>query len=222
MERQGIHELSAAYAVDALDGEDRRRFEDHLAECGGCQDDVASFQAAAAALAYDVDAPAPPDALRERILARARSERPRNVLPFRPRRWALPVATGVAVVAACAALAFGLWAASLNNELGDRPQAIELAGADGSLLIEPSGEAVLIVDGLGRAPAGKTFAIWVIGEKVGSDRPVPAGLFPGAPGRSVVPLNRSVPEGAFVAVTLERAGGVSQPTSEPLFTAERA
>jgi anti-sigma-K factor RskA len=218
MERQGIHELSAAYALDALDGEDRRRFEDHLAECGGCQDDVASFQAAAAALAYDVDVPAPPDALRERILARARSERPSNVLPFRPRRWAVPVATGVAAVAACAALAFGLWAASLNNELGDRPQAIELAGADGSLLIEPSGEAVLIVDDLGRAPAGKTFEIWVIAE----DQPLPAGLFPGAPGRSVVPLNRSVPEGAVVAVTLERAGGVRTPTGDPLFTAETA
>ena len=217
MERQGIHELSAAYALDALDGDDRRRFEDHLAECGGCREDVASFQGAAAALAYDVDVPAPPAALRERILERARSERPSNVVQFRPRRWALPVATGVAAVAACAALAFGLWAVSLNNELSDRAEAIELAGADGSLLIEPSGEAMLIVNRLGRAPAGKTFEIWVIEE----GRPLPAGLFPGAPGRSVVPLNRGVPEGAVVAVTLERAGGVSQPTSEPLFTAER-
>jgi anti-sigma-K factor RskA len=218
MERQGIHELSAAYALDALEGEDRRRFEDHLAQCGGCRDDVASFQAAAAALAYDVDVPAPPTALRERILERARSEQPRNVLQFRPRRWALPVATGVAAVAACAALAFGLWAVSLNNELGDRAEAIELIGADGSLLIEPSGEATLIVDGLGRAPAGQTFEIWVIEE----DRPLPAGLFPGAPGRSVVPLSRPVPDGAVVAVTLERAGGVEKPTGDPLFTAETA
>jgi anti-sigma-K factor RskA len=218
MEHQGIHELSAAYALDALDRVDRQRFEEHLAQCGECRDDVASFQATAAALAYDVDAPAPPDALRERILERARSEQPRNVLQFRPRRWALPVATGVAAVAACAALAFGLWAVSLNNELGDRAEAIELTGADGSLLIEPSGEATLIVDGLGRAPAGQTFEIWVIEE----DRPLPAGLFPGAPGRSVVPLSRPVPDGAIVAVTLERAGGVQKPTGDPLFTAETA
>jgi anti-sigma-K factor RskA len=217
MERQGIHELSAAYALDALDGDDRGRFERHLAQCGGCQDDVASFQAAAAALAYDVDVPAPPHALRERILERARSERS-NVVQFRPRRWALPVATGVAAVAACAALAFGLWAVSLNNELGERAEAIQLTGAEGSLLIEPSGEATLIVDGLGRAPAGKTFEIWVIDE----DRPLPAGLFPGAPGRSVIPLTRSVPEGAVVAVTLERSGGVQKPTGEPLFSADTA
>jgi anti-sigma-K factor RskA len=218
MERQGIHELSAAYALDALDGDDRRDFEQHLAQCGECRDDVASFQGAAAALAYDVDVPAPPMALRERILERARSERPSNVLPFRSRRWALPVASGVAAVAACAALGFGLWAASLNNELGDRPEAIELTGADGSLLIEPSGEATLIVDGLGRAPTGKTFEIWVIQE----GRPLPAGLFPGAPGRAAVPLARVVPEGAVVAVTLERAGGAQKPTGKPLFSAETA
>jgi anti-sigma-K factor RskA len=218
MERQGIHELSAAYALDALDGEDRLRFEDHLAQCGECRDDVASFQAAAAALAYDVDVPAPPNALRDRILERARSERPSNVLQFRPRRWTLPVATGVAAVAACAALAFGLWAVSLNNELGDRAEAVALTGADGSLLIEPSGEATLIVDGLGRAPAGRAFAIWVIED----DQPLPAGLFPGAPGRSAVPLTRPVPEGAVVAVTLERAGGVQKPTSDPLFSADTA
>jgi anti-sigma-K factor RskA len=218
MERQGIHELSAAYALDALDGDDRRDFEGHLGQCAECRDDVASFQGAAAALAYDVDVPAPPSALRERILERARSERPSNVLSFRPRRWALPVASGIAAVAACAALGFGLWAASLHNELGDRPEAIELTGADGSLLIEPSGEATLIVDGLGPAPTGKTFEIWVIQE----GRPLPAGLFPGAPGRSAVPLARSVPEGAVVAVTLERAGGVSKPTGDPLFSAETA
>ena len=218
MERQGIHELSAAYALDALDGEDLRRFEDHLPQCGGCRDDVASFQAAAAALAYDVDVPAPPPALRDRILVRARSERPNKIVRFRPRRWTLPVATGVAAVAACAALAFGLWAASLNNELGERAEAVALTGADGSLLIEPSGEATLIVDGLGIAPAGTTFEIWVIED----DQPLPAGLFPGAPGRSAVPLTRPVPDGAVVAVTLERAGGVQQPTSDPLFSADTA
>ena len=218
MERQGIHELSAAYALNALDGEDRRRFEDHLAQCGECRDDVASFQAAAAALAYDADVHAPPPALRDRILERARTERPSKVLQFRPRRWTLPVATGAAAVAACAALAFGLWAVSLNNELGGRAEAVALAGADGSLLIEPSGEATLIVDGLGPAPAGRTFEVWVIED----DRPLPAGLFPGAPGRSAIPLTRPVPQGAVVAVTLERAGGAQKPTTDPLFTADTA
>jgi anti-sigma-K factor RskA len=218
MERQGIHELSAAYALDALDADDQRRFEEHLGQCQDCRDDVASFQEAAAALAYDAGVAAPPDTLRTRILDQARRERSGTVVPFRARRWTPRIATGIAAVAACAALAFGLWAASLNNELGDRAEVIALSGAEGSLLLEPSGEAILIVDGLGRAPAGKTFEIWVIED--GSPRP--SGLFPGAPGRSVVPLTERVPEGAVVAVTLERAGGASQPTGKPLFSAETA
>jgi anti-sigma-K factor RskA len=218
MERQGIHELSAAYALDALEGDDQRRFEEHLAECADCREDVASFQEAAAALAYDVEAPAPPVALRERILDRVRTERPSNVVAFPPRRWTVRVATAAAAVAACAALGFGLWAASLNNELDDRAEVIDLSGADGSLLLESSGEAILLVDGVGRAPSGKTFQIWVIEDGV----PRSAGLFPGATGRSFVPLTEHVPEGAVVAVTLERAGGVQRPTGKPLFSAETA
>jgi hypothetical protein len=35
-------------------------------------------------------------------------------------------------------------------------------------------------------------------------------------------LTRPVPAGAVVAVTLEVAGGVEQPTSNPLFTAKSA
>jgi anti-sigma-K factor RskA len=218
MERQGIHELSAAYALDALDGNDQRRFEEHLAQCPECRDDVASFQEAAAALAYDVEAPDPPPALREGILERARSERPSNVVAFRPRRWALPVATGAAAVAACAALAFGLWAASLNSRLDERAEAIGLMGANGSLVIEPSREATLVVTGLGRAPAGKTYEVWVIHD----GRPLPAGLFSGGSGRTAVALTRPVPAGAVVAVTLERAGGTDRPTGKPLFSAETA
>jgi anti-sigma-K factor RskA len=218
VEQQGIHDLSAAYALNALDDDDHRRFEEHLGHCAPCREEIASFHETAASLAYAVDAPPPPNALRERILTAARAERPSNVLTFPRRRWSLRVATGVAAVAACAALAFGLWAASLNNQLDDRAQVIQLSGADGSLLLQPSGEAILTVDRLGVAPTGKTFEIWVIED----GRARSAGLFPGAPGRSVVPLTEPVPGGAVVAVTLERAGGVAKPTGKPLFSAQTA
>jgi hypothetical protein len=33
MERAEIHELSAAYALDALEGKDLEAFEEHLARC---------------------------------------------------------------------------------------------------------------------------------------------------------------------------------------------
>ena len=218
MERHGIHELSAAYALDALEDDDRRRFEEHLGQCADCRDDLAAFHETAAALAYDVDAPAPPRVLRDRILTRAREERPSKVVALPSRRWSLRIATAVAAVAACIALALGLWAVSLQSELDERAEVIALSGAEGTLLVEPSGTAVLSVEGLGPAPAGKTYEIWVIEE----DQPRPSGLFPGAPGRSVVPLTEPVPEGAVVAVTLERAGGARKPTGKPLFTAQTA
>lgn len=38
------HELSGLYALDALDGEDRTRFEAHLATCAACRTEVAEFR----------------------------------------------------------------------------------------------------------------------------------------------------------------------------------
>ena len=96
------HELSAAYALDALDGDELKAYEAHLAGCERCRADVASFRETAGALAYDVDLPPVPETLERRILESARAERP-NVVPL-PRRWAIPAAAlSVASAAAPAA-----------------------------------------------------------------------------------------------------------------------
>jgi hypothetical protein len=85
------------------------------------------------------------------------------------------------------------------------------------LIVGMQGDAVLIVSRLDRAPAGKTYEIWVIS----GNRPRPAGLFRG--GRdTVVPLTRLVPKGATVALTLERLGGSPRPTSDPLYAVVRS
>jgi anti-sigma-K factor RskA len=210
MERTGIHELSAAYALDALDAPERVEFEEHLTRCIECQDAVAAFQETAASLAYDAEMPAPPPALRQRILDGAGRERP-NVVPLR-QRWAFPAAASVAAVAACAAIALGIWAATLHNQLGERPEAVDIIGASGSLIVKPSGEGTLVVRKVEPAPPGKTYEIWVIQ----AGNPAPAGTFAGGD-RVAVTLTRNVPDGAIVAVTLERAGGVSRPTTVPLF-----
>jgi anti-sigma-K factor RskA len=210
MERTGIHELSAAYALDALDADDRGEFEEHLTHCPECREAVASFQETASALAHHVEMPPPPPSLRDRILEQARRERP-NVVPLRP-RWVFPATATVAAVAACAAIGLGIWAATLNNRLGERPEAVGLSGASGSLIVSPAREGTLVVRNLDPAPAGKTYEAWVI--KGGT--PLPAGTFTGG-GRVAFVLTRPVPDGAIVAVTLERAGGVAKPTTTPLF-----
>jgi anti-sigma factor RsiW len=226
-----IHELTAGYALDALDAEERGAYEAHLAGCGRCQEDLASFWEVTGSLAYAAagSAPAPPAELRERLLVRAREERP-NVVPLRRRGWALPAATAAAAVAAIAALALGLWGTSLSGDLDDARQAladeraaaqvladpsarsVELSGADGRLVVADSGDAALVVDGLDDPPAGKAYEIWVIRD----GRPEAAGLF--VEGR-LVPLERPVPDDATVAVTLEDEEGAAQPTGQPLFTA---
>ena len=226
MESGDVHQLTAAYALDALDYSEQREFEAHLRTCESCREDLASFEAAAAALGFAVASPEPPPALRGRILDRVKAERG-VLVPFRRHRLVLGAVSAVAAAAAAVAIGLGIWAASLDRDL-DRTQAalavladpaartIRLEGANGRLVVAPEGEAALVVRGLGPAPAGRTYEAWVIE----GTTPVRAGLFAGGGQRSLVLLDREVPAGAVVAVTVEREGGVDAPTSKPIFTAE--
>lgn len=63
-----MHELSGAYAVDALDTEERARFEEHLRGCASCRTEVDELRGTAALLAAEADAE-PPAGLRDSILA---------------------------------------------------------------------------------------------------------------------------------------------------------
>jgi hypothetical protein len=86
------------------------------------------------------------------------------------------------------------------------------------LVVAPGGRAVLLLDKLGHAPAGKSYQAWVIppGKKV----PVSAAVFTGS--ERVVPLRPVVDLGATVAVTLERAGGATGPSHAPKLVAVRS
>jgi anti-sigma factor RsiW len=228
----GIHELTAGYALDALTPEERAVYELHLAECEHCREELASFWETTAALAVAASGPEPNAALRERVLEAVRAEPPQNVVPFESRRRRLAPALGaVAAVAAVVALALGIWGASLSSDLDETRAALEreqaaaavladpdarsvaLVEGDGRLVVSPDGEAVLVVDGLGPAPAGKTYELWVSAQ--GED-PVPAGLFPGSDGRDVALVDGTVDSGEVVLVTIEPAGGVDAPTTEPI------
>lgn len=228
---ESIHELTAGYALDALDAPDRERFEAHLAGCDSCRDELEGFWRVTGSLAHGAGGPAPPPALRERILAQSRRELPPNVVPLR-RRIALPVAGSFAAVAATAAIGLGLWGASLSGQVdelrgelaGDSeavavlsdPAArdLPLSGVDGRVVISSTGKAALVLSGIDRAPEGKTYEIWVIED----GRAFPAGLFESADTHTVLVVGRPVPDDARVAVTLEDDGGVDVPTGAPLFS----
>jgi anti-sigma-K factor RskA len=223
MEADALHDLTAAYALDALDPEDARRYEAHLAHCVRCHDELADLSQAAGALAYATEASAPPPALRARILDQARAERP-NVVPLRP-RWLRPV-IAAAAVAACAAIGLGLWAASLSGKL-DRSEAelanqqrVALILADpgshkisfsrGTLVVAPDGRGALVLTKLADPGSDRTYEAWV----ADGGAPQPAGLFAG--GTTIaVPLDQPVRDGATVMVTEEKAGGTEAPSSAP-------
>lgn len=230
METNTLHDLTAAYALDALDDEDARAYEEHLAHCERCRDELASFSETAGALAYAVDTPAPPPELRARILQQAARERS-NVAPLRP-RWVAPLAA-VAAVAACAAIALGLWAASLSGKLDSKNEALarqtrvaeilaspgarKVSFARGTLVVEPGGRAALVVRDLREAAPGKTYEAWV----ADGGAPEAAGVFDG--GRAVAfPLERPVATGATVMVTEEKHGGVDAPTQTPFIVVRNA
>ena len=174
-----------------------------------------AFHDTAASLAHGVEAQQPPPELRARLLEQARVERG-NVVPFRP-RWTVRATSAVAAVAAVAAIAFGIWAATLHNQLGDRPRRSASRG-NGQLVVTPEGDAALIVDDLAPAPTGKTYEAWVIE----GETPEPAGIFAGGGTQTAFALTRTVPEGATVAVTIEPEGGSESPTGDVQFSASGA
>jgi anti-sigma factor RsiW len=199
-----VHDLTPAYALDALDPVETEAYEAHLAQCDRCREELSSLRESATALAWATDAPAPPARLRAAILDEAAAERT-NVVPLPARRpWAFRATAAFAAVAACAAIGLAIWNATLHSE---RPalSAVVVVGNDRS--------ATLSVNGLARAPQGKVYEAWVIPRGAAAR---PAGLFRES---GTIRLRQAVPPDATVAVTLERAGGVQAPTREPLISA---
>ena len=223
-------ELIAGYALDALEPAERARAEDLLERSDEAREELRAFTEATAAMAIATAGPAPDRGLRERILDAARSER-QTVVPLASRRRTrlVPALGAAAALAAVAALALWIWGASVSSDLDESRAALAQARAAAAVLADPDArnvaleqgdgrlvvaddDAVLVLDSIARAPAGKTYEVWV----VDGEAPVPAGLFAGGEERNVVPLDMTVSPGAQVLVTLERSGGVDAPTTSPI------
>jgi anti-sigma-K factor RskA len=211
-------ELIPAHALSALDPSDERALSEHLATCEECRREFADWEATAASLALTVDPVEPSPQVRENLLAQIRAEESAKslskVLPFAapPRaRWGS--LTSIAAVILFAALIVSVIVFYQQNrtrlvELAGTPEA---AGATAKLTYDNTGRALLVTNGLPRAPEGKEYQLWFI---VG-DKPLPGKSFnPDTSGRSTT--TDQVPEAArnraVFAVTLEPAGGVSTPT----------
>jgi anti-sigma-K factor RskA len=104
---------AAAFALDALDGEERVAFEKHLASCETCEAEVHAFREVALQLAFSVPVREPPATLRQRVLDTARAVRPLHASPARDRtarpperssfgHWLAAASVGIALIALAA------------------------------------------------------------------------------------------------------------------------
>ena len=148
----------------------------------------------------------------------------------------------LAALAGMGAIALGLWAfvmsvwsdgptEGLRPPISEAAQAISLlskpttvrlplAGADDRaiLAVASNGRGMIVLDGLGLAPVGRTYQAWVLTPRRRST-PLPAAVFTGV--ETVVPLTARVVPGSVVGITVERPGGAIAPTSSLRLTAER-
>lgn len=224
-----IHGLSGAYAVDALDPEERARFEAHLAVCADCRAEVAGLQEAAALLG-DLSAATPPPALRDRVLADISKVRPLpppvvDLTARRRPRWVNAVAA-----AAAAAAFFGggaaVWQVTHDNtsELGNPADSViqaadaqhvtvDLGGGTSATVYRSVslGQAAIVTRNMDRAPEGRVYQLWL--QK--GDRMVPAGLMHGDE-RGALLLDGDVAGASGAGITVEPEGGSTEPTSAPV------
>jgi anti-sigma-K factor RskA len=233
------HTLAGAYALDALDGTDRARFERHAARCQECTREVTGLREATARLAAAAAAQ-PPAALKEAV--RAETARTRQLPPVthgsratgrtRPRpgtrrlgvrRRALALGGAAAVAAAT------VWVtASLGPPAGQpaasqeiatvltAPDAVKMTaqvrtgGTATIVMSHHDGMLVFAAAGLRRLSAAQHYELWLI--RSGQDRP--AGRLPtpshGMTGPVVAAGLRS---GDRLGLTVEPATGTRRPTT---------
>lgn len=219
-------DMLAAYALDAVDDEERIAIENALADSPQGQAAVDRFRQTAAAGLGQPAAQEPPPEVRDRVLA-AIGETPQVPVSLDDRRprWIAPALAAAAV--ALIALVGGLLIQSRDSalsvdELAEAPGAVTAdldgltAESDGSVSVIWSagdGKAAVVADGLADAGEGQVYALWaVVGDEV-----TPAGLFSVSAGgvEQIFDVTESMPDGW--GITIEPAGGSPQPTGDILY-----
>ena len=228
------HTLAGAYALDALDGPDRARFERHAARCQECTREVTGLREATARLAAAAAAQ-PPAALKEAL--RTETARTRQLPPVtqgshatrrtRPRPGARRLALALGGAAAVAAVT--VWAtASLGPPAGPpssgqeiatvltAPDAVKLTaqvrtgGTATIVMSHHDGMLVFAAARLRRLPAAQHYELWLIGS--GRDRP--AGRLPAPSHGMTGPVVASgLRSGDRLGLTVESATGTRRPTA---------
>ena len=216
-----IHALSGAYAVDALDDQERDAFERHLAGCSACQAEVDSLREAAVSLA-DTVSMIPPAHVRDAVLDNIAKVRPLPpVVPIGQRRSRSVWLSGSLIAAAAVALLVvviqphstpsGNLTAADQIVRAEDAVSVSQHLANGATVVwyrsaDLNGAAVKITD-LPTAATGKTYELWLQSRNGVMH---PAGLIHG--GTQLVALTGAARSSIGAGLTVEPAGGSTTPT----------
>lgn len=224
-----MHDLAAPYVLDALDDDERARFEAHVATCPECARLVADLRPTVARLAAGSEVE-PPARMRAAVMAGIDAEAagsgdaagsaPVISLESRRRRMAIAAsaAVGIAAVALAAVLTSGILASGdpVDEILADGDSTEISVDSDvvvgGRVVFSPErNQAVFTAAELPAVAGDETYELWLIGDTSA----VPAGLFtPDEDGSAVVLVDGEVTPGLTLGLTVEPAGGSTTPTGD--------
>jgi anti-sigma-K factor RskA len=228
-----IHELGAAYALDALDRAERTAYEAHFAECAICRTEVDEHRETAATLST-LTAATPPATLRAHVLEQVATTRqlsPRvtpvsRLADHRDRRLlpALLVAAAVLLIAVSAALVIDIRTESFNEQVAalmndPATRVAELDGPTGSVkLVWDDAQVAVIGADLPPPGPGMRYELWLI-DAAGAH---PTGLLDPADDGTVRRIIESPGDPTAWGITIEPAAGSAAPTTPVLYQAEVA
>ena len=236
MNRERFDELKDAFVLRALPEEERREFEQYLAEHPERQAEIDELDTVAGLLALSPQEHEPPPGLRRRILDVVEAEEGSPRVESRSWLARMRESLGVRELALGAAallviVLFG-WNLSLQREnndlegrvqsLQDQPEVVALRGAGvargakAEVMILHDERAILVAENMPPVPKDKTLQIWVIA----NDVPQPGGVFEPAEKVVAVMVAKPVAEADAIAVTVEPHGGSRKPTTRPMLTAK--
>lgn len=216
-----------AYLLGALTDLERQAFEQHLAGCAECREEVERLRPAADVLPRSVEQVEPPPSLKASLMKVVESEaHEESAAPAKRSFWErfMPRVPRPALAAA-AALAIGLLAgvgvAQLGGNDGRTVTAVltgaQAQGASAELEIKDEG-GTLVATGLAPPAEGSVYKVWVL--RQGSQGPRPDAVFlPGRDGSADVPVQGRLKAGDQVLVTSERDAQAQSPQGTPFIAA---
>ena len=238
MDHERFDELKDAFVLGALPDEERREFEEYLAEHPERQAEIDELSTVAGLLALSPQEQEPPPELRRRIMGLVEAEAGRPHVESRSGLARMREFLGVRGLAlgAAAMLVIGLfsWNLILQGEIRDlqeqaqRPQTpqdsrmVELKGpgvahgARAEVMILHNERAVLMAEDMPPVPENKTLQIWVIKDDV----PKPGGLFEPKDEEVIVVVEAPLDGADAIAISVEPDGGSPEPTTDPMLAAK--